>query len=341
MRESILKKTTIKDVAKASGMSIATVSQILNSRGHFTHKTIEKVRQIAESLGYIPDKNAKQLRTGSSILITVILPNLTNPFFSALVQSMQEYLEKSHFDNIDLTFQTSSFLKIDETIDNLIQRGTDGLIITEPLPNPIRTNDLLKRHHIPYVVLDRNSDYNLTDSVSTNEFEGGKLAAKYFQSLGHQHVGIITPNYTSPSINARIDGFLSLWSANSTDRPQKFITDFTKDGGREISPYIAQSDITGVFSLNDDVAIGLIRGLADQGVSVPQDLSIIGFDNIEYASYTVPSLTTIAQPVPEMGSKAISILIERLNNEQSDQASEFNSVIFENELIIRDSTQKA
>lgn len=334
-----MKKTTIRDVAKASGMSIATVSQILNSRGHFTHKTIEKVNAVADKLGYIPDKNAKQLRTGSSILITVILPNLTNPFFSALVQSMQQYLEKADFDNVDLTFQTSSFVKIDETIDSLINRGTDGLIITEPLPNPIRTNGLLKRHHIPYVVLDRNADYNLTDSVSTNEFKGGKLAAQYLQKLGHQQVGIITPNYTSPSINTRIDGFLSLWPTDPANRPKRFITDFTKDGGREISPYIVQSGITGVFSLNDDVAIGLIRGLADQGLHVPDDLSIIGFDDIEYASYTVPALTTIAQPVVKMGSQAISILIDRLNSGKGDNVPQPRSISFENELVVRESTK--
>lgn len=325
-------------MAKASGMSIATVSQILNSRGHFTHKTIEKVNEVAEKLGYIPDKNAKQLRTGSSILITVILPNLTNPFFSALVQSMQQYLESSEFDNIDLTFQTSSFIKIDETIDSLINRGTDGLIITEPLPNPIRTDTLLKRHHIPYVVLDRNSDNDLTDSVSTNEYKGGELAAQYFQTLGHERVGIITPNYISPSINTRIDGFLSLWPTDPETRPKRFVTDFTKDGGREISPYIVQSGITGVFSLNDDVAIGLIRGLADQGVKVPDDLSIIGFDDIEYASYTVPALTTIAQPVAKMGSRAISILIDRLNERGNDVAFQSRSVTFENELVVREST---
>lgn len=333
-----MKKTTIKDVARFSGMSIATVSQILNQRGHFTQLTIDKVNAAAKELGYVPDKNAKQLRNGSAVTITVVLPNLSNPFFSSLVQSMQQYLETSGYDNIDLTFQTSAFSHLDETINSLINRGIDGLIITEPLPNPVRTHDLLALHHIPYVVTDRNAD-NLTDSVSTDEFNGGELAAEYLKRLGHKKVGVITPSYISPSISNRIDGFMSLWPTSSEERPKRFYAEFSKNGGREIATTIAQSDVTGIFTLNDEVAIGLIRGLSSLNVSVPDDLSIIGFDDIDYASFTVPTLTTIAQPISEIGSKSLSLLIHRLViNENFDSTPQ--NVTFKNKLVIRESASE-
>lgn len=334
-----MRKTTIKDVARLSGMSIATVSQILNQRGHFTQLTIDKVNAAAKELGYVPDKNAKQLRNGSAITITVVLPNLSNPFFSSLVQSMQQYLETSGYDNIDLTFQTSAFNHLDQTINSLINRGIDGLVITEPLPNPVRTHDLLVLHHIPYVVTDRNADPDLTDSVSTNEFSGGELAAKHLKKLGHKRVGIITPSYISPSISNRIDGFMSLWPTSIETRPKRFYTEFSKDGGREIATTIAQSDVTGVFTLNDEVAIGLIRGLADLNVFVPDDLSIIGFDDIDYASYTVPTLTTISQPISDIGSKSLSLLIQRLVIGENPDAVPQN-VTLKNKLVVRESTSK-
>ncbi|QAR34629.1 LacI family DNA-binding transcriptional regulator [Latilactobacillus curvatus] len=333
-----MKKTTIKDVARRSGMSIATVSQILNQRGRFTQSTINKVNTAAKDLGYVPDKNAKQLRMRSAITITVVLPNLTNPFFSSLVQSMQQYLESSGYENIDLTFQTSVFNRLDETINNLINRGIDGLIITEPLPNPTHTHELLTLHHIPYVVTDRNIDSDLTDSVSTNEFSGGELAAQHLKILGHKKVGIITPSYISPSINHRIDGFMSHWPDKGEMQPIKFYTEFSKNGGKQIAREIAKSDVTGVFTLNDEVAIGLIRGLSDLNISVPDDLSIIGFDDIDYANYTVPTLTTVAQPISEIGSASLSLLIQRLVN---DTASDIipQKLTFNNKLVARESTK--
>ncbi|KRL59208.1 LacI family DNA-binding transcriptional regulator [Latilactobacillus fuchuensis] len=335
-----MKKTTIKDVARRSGMSIATVSQILNQRGHFTQSTINKVNIATKELGYVPDKNAKQLRKGSAVTITVVLPNLTNPFFSSLVQSMQQYLETSGYDNIDLTFQTSAFNRLDETINNLINRGIDGLIITEPLPNPIHTHELLTLHHIPYVVTDRNADSNLTDSVSTNEFSGGELAAQHLKILGHRKVGLITPSYISPSIGHRIDGFMSLWPSTGDMQPRQFYTEFSMNGGKQIAREIAKSDVTGIFTLNDEVAIGLIRGLSDLSLSVPENLSIIGFDDIDYANYTVPTLTTVAQPISEIGSASLSLLIQRLiNNSTSDVIPQIQRLTFNNKLVARESTK--
>lgn len=333
-----MKKPTIKDVARLSGMSVPTVSQILNKRGHFTRLTINKVNAAAKELGYVPDKNAKQLRVGSAITITVIIPDLSNPFFSSLVQSMQEYLENYGYDNIDLTLQTSTFGRLDETIENLINHGVDGLVITEPLPNPLRTHDLLQLHHIPYVVTDRNYDSDLTDSVSTNEFSGGEIAAKHLKKLGHKNVGIITPNYISPSISNRIDGFMSLWPTSNKERPKRFFAEFSKNGGKEIAPYVVRSGVTGVFTLNDEVAIGLMRGLADLDVFVPKDISIIGFDDIDYASYTVPSLTTVAQPISEIGSEAMSLIIKRLTSDKN-VPSEPKGVVLKNKLVIRESTK--
>lgn len=185
-----MKKVSIKDVAREAGVSVTTVSHILNHNdSRFSATTIKNVHAVSERLGYAPNKHAKQLRGSKIQTIGVILPSLTNPFFSALMQSIHDHKPS----DVDLCFLTSTATDLYDNIKHLIDRGIDGLIIAQYISSPDALNNYLKKHHVPYVVLDQNDHQGYTDFVRTNEYQGGQLAAQHLIELGHNHMIIVAP----------------------------------------------------------------------------------------------------------------------------------------------------
>lgn len=327
-----MKKVSIKDVAKEADVSLTTVSQILNKKSNrFSEETVNKVIAAKERLGYFPNKNAQQLRGSQTKLIGVLLPNLTNPFFSTMMQTMDDHKP----DDVDLFFLTTKEDKIEEGIMHLVERGMDGLIIAQMIKNPSRLNQYLLNHNIPYIVLDQSDDHGFTDIVKTNERNGGELAAAHLIDYGHTHISIIQPYNLTSNMKARTDGFIKYCEMHEIPSPIIIETPLNKEGGFAVIDDIIKSKSSAIFATNDEMAIGIMRGLADKGFHVPNDISVIGFDNIDIAKYLVPSLTTVAQPIKEIGEAALALITHKLN--QNDAT--LHNVALHNELIIRETTQ--
>ncbi|MEJ7425124.1 ribose utilization transcriptional repressor RbsR [Staphylococcus warneri] len=328
-----MKRVSIKDVAKEAGVSVTTVSHILNqNETRFSKETIQKVLLAKDRLGYIPNKNAQQLRGQTRKLIGVVLPNLTNPFFSAMMQRMDD----CKADDVDLCFIATSSTDFKDNIQHLVERGIDGLIIGRYVNDPHQLNDYLSKHHVPYVLLDQSEDHGYTDIIRTNEIEGGQTAARHLIDLGHQQLAIIQPHELMANMKDRVKGFEHTCQSHQLPAPVRICTELSKAGGRDIATKLVEHHVTGVFAINDELAIGCIRGLTECGKSVPDDLSVIGYDDIDMAGYMTPALTTIAQSVDDIVHISLQLITDKING----RPHENKRVELPTQLIQRETTRQ-
>lgn len=328
-----MKRVSIKDVAKEAGVSVTTVSHILNqNETRFSKETIQKVSLAKDRLGYIPNKNAQQLRGQTRKLIGVVLPNLTNPFFSAMMQRMDD----CKADDVDLCFIATSSTDFKYNIQHLVERGIDGLIIGRYVNDPHQLNDYLSKHHVPYVLLDQSEDHGYTDIIRTNEIEGGQTAARHLIDLGHQQLAIIQPHELMANMKDRVKGFEHTCQSHQLPAPVRICTELSKAGGRDIATKLVEHHVTGVFAINDELAIGCIRGLTECGKSVPDDLSVVGYDDIDMAGYMTPALTTIAQSVDDIVHISLQLITDKING----RPHENKRVELPTQLIQRETTRQ-
>lgn len=326
-----MKKVSIKEVAQQAGVSVTTVSHILNNNGQrFSEETVKKVLEVRDRLGYSPNKYAQQLRGQSIKAIGVLLPSLTNPFFSKMMQSMDNY-KASH---IDLFFLTTPQDQLEDNIKHLVERGIDGMIIAQFINHPHRLHDYLLQHHIPYVVLDQSKDNGLTDVVRTHEYHGGQLAAEHLATQGYDDVAIVQPYQMMTNMETRKQGFLDYFKNHQLPQPYIIQTELSKQGGLDIVETILSRSPRAIFAINDELAIGILRGFNQRGLSVPRDVAIIGYDDIEDARFVTPSLTTISQPIDDIGKTALTLITKKLDQPpQGIQEIELPTT-----LVVREST---
>ena len=311
------RKVTIRDLAEAAGVSVTTVSQILNGKGErFSIDTRTRVHQLQEEMGYVPDFNARNLIMRSAQTIGVIVPNLGNPFFSMFIKGVQATSRDRHF--IPLIFGAN----YDEDLEGyylqeLIKRAVDGLIIASSSITVKDIDNILKKNGIPYLLIDQNGGPSL-DSVRINDQRGGKLAAEHLLSLGHRKIAVIMPADPTDNLVVRLEGFKHHLSQVGVTLPEEafIISPMTKLGGYQATDAVIQQAPTAVFAVNDEMALGLIRGLHEQGIRVPEDISVLGYDDIDLDDYVVPKLSTVHQPVVTMGEQATTLLINRIQKRQ-------------------------
>ncbi|MGM0216691.1 ribose utilization transcriptional repressor RbsR [Enterococcus sp. AZ109] len=325
------KKVTIKDVAKRSGVSITTVSQILNGKEDmFSQGTIEKVLEAKKELNYEPDYFARRMIMKKSKTIGVLVPDITNPFFGNLLRGIEKVLYRENFVamfcNADMDEAKES-----EYLQELSRRGVDGFIIASSAVSNQAINDTLKKNSLPFIVLDQKKAEGISDAVLTDDFSGGRLAAQHLADLGHQMVAVVMPQNAPANIYKRYEGFSSIF-------PEAKIvnSDLSKQGGRQAAKEIIQRDFTGLFAVNDEIAFGLYLGLNEVGKHIPADYSVVGYDNIDMCEYVIPQLTTIAQPIFELGQTTAELLLERIQQPEKNWEEKMLSV----QLVKRASTKK-
>ncbi|EOH91848.1 ribose utilization transcriptional repressor RbsR [Enterococcus pallens] len=301
------KKITIKDVAKRAGVSIATVSQILNGNAEkFTRKTIDKVMEAKIELNYEPDYFARRMIVKKSKTIGVLVPDITNPFFGQLLRGVEKVLYRENFVamfcNADLDEH-----KERDYLEELSRRGVDGFIIASSAISNQVIMETLRKKDLPFIVLDQKKADGFSDAVLTDDFLGGRLAAQHLAELGHQKVAVVMPKEAPDNIQKRLAGFREIFPAAKVINSQ-----LSKLGGRAAAAQISVEDVTGIFAINDEIAFGLYLGLNEAGKQIPEDYSIVGYDNIDMCEYVTPQLTSIAQPVFELGQTTAELLLERI-----------------------------
>lgn len=311
------RKVTIRDLAEAAGVSVTTVSQILNGKGErFSIETRQRVHQLQEDLGYVPDFNARNLIMKSAQTIGVLVPNLGNPFFSMFIRGVQQTSRERHF--IPLIFGANHDEQLESYyLQELIKRAVDGLIIASASITGEAIDNILKKNGIPYLLIDQNGGPSV-DRIRVDDEQGGQLAARHLLTLGHQRIVVVMPEHPTQNLRIRLAGFKAQLVDQQIPLADSAVitSPMTKLGGYQATAAVLAQHPTAVFAINDETALGLMRGLHEQGVRVPDDISVLGYDDIDLDEYVVPKLTTIHQPVVTMGQQATELLINRVQNQR-------------------------
>ncbi|GEO66170.1 ribose utilization transcriptional repressor RbsR [Levilactobacillus spicheri] len=309
------RKVTIRDLAEAAGVSVTTVSQILNGKGErFSPDTRRRVHQLQEKMGYVPDFNARNLIMKSAQTIGVLVPNLGNPFFSMFIKGVQSASRQHQF--IPLIFGANHDEELEGYyLQELIKRAVDGLIIASASITGETIDNILKKNGIPYLLIDQNGGPSL-DRIRIDDDRGGRLAAQHLLAFGHQRVAVVMPEHATQNLVIRLRGFREELAQHgvSLTADDVVLSPMTKLGGYQATAAVLQRHPTAVFAINDETALGLMRGLHEQGVRVPGDVSVLGYDDIDLDEYVVPRLSSVHQPVVTMGERATELLINRIHN---------------------------
>lgn len=302
-----MKRVTIKDVAREAGVSSATVSYVLNGLNKVTPEVDSLVWKVAESLGYRRNNAARALKTGKTHVIGCLLPSLVSPVFPEIVQSIQFQARKYNYTTVVIDTGNDREQEL-EAFEFLIDSGVDGAIALLNADGGLPQNTTL-----PFIVMDGVSD--AYDSIECDHYKGGRLAAEYAIRLGHKKIGLLSGEQGLRSSFMRYKGFTDaaegkldiVWNVNVPLVPS------LNDEARQ---KLMQRDITLLFCVNDLIAIAAIGELRMIGLKVPDDVSVIGFDDMQWSRWPMFELTTIHQPLQQLGMIAVDLLIRRLNEPQ-------------------------
>ncbi len=303
-------KVGIRDVAKLAGVSTGTVSRVLNDHPSVTDELRTRVRSIIEQLGYMPDPSARSMRSKVSRLIGIIIPDLTNPFFSELVQSAEQAAAKHGYNIIVMTSFDRAAKEADR-IGQLTSRKVDGIILVPS--NDFHTLKVPKG--LPIVIVDRLlAGYS---GIAADHRSGVRLGVEHLVKLGHHRIGFISGPKSSVPANDRLQGYLDAMKSanNGSQSAAQLIAEaaFDYESGRSAGNYLLararHERPTAVFASSDQQAIGCMRAAHDLGIPVPAALSIVGFDGIPLASMTTPRLTTVKQPIQQIAAAAVAVLL--------------------------------
>ena len=334
---------TIKDVALKADVSVTTVSHVVNDTRHVSAKVRERVELAIRELGYVPNAMARSLKSNTTSTLGMLIPNSSNPYFAEIVRIVEDRCFGAGYTLVlcntdDEPHRQSVYLKV------LAERRIDGLIVVSTGAGTADDDSLAKQLHglrVPTVLVDREIADPACDLVETAHMQGGLLAVRHLLSLGHKRIACIGgPVGVMPS-EQRIEGWrMALAEAGATPDTDTLLWrgGFTSQGGYEAMHAILRTPQapSAVFVCNDLMAIGALRAAHESGVHVPDDLSIVGFDDIELSAYTSPPLTTVAQPKERIGALAVDMLLERVGGKRRDA----RKVVLQPELRVRASTAR-
>lgn len=308
--------STMRDVAKLAGVSSSTVSHVINETRFVNPETRERVLQAMAELNYQPNRLARSLRNRQTHTFGVLLPNSANPFFAEVLLGV----EAACFDhgyNIILGNANDDPERELFYLDVLLSKQVDGIFLVSTGAYH-EALEMLTRHNAPVVMVDRSPGTRQFDTVFANNEGGGIIATQYLLDLGHRRIGCITgPSMLTPSAD-RVTGYRqALESAGLTVDEELIIAgDFQHESGYHAGQQLLglPDPPTAIFACNDLMAVGVLYAAYEGGLRIPTDISVIGFDDVPLASYTVPRLTTIYQPSQEIGRVAVELLIQRLQD---------------------------
>ncbi|TQR21646.1 LacI family DNA-binding transcriptional regulator [Psychrobacillus vulpis] len=330
-------KLTIKDIAREAGVSITTVSRVLNKKEEgMSQETREKVLRVMEELNYQPNKLARGLVTKRSNMLGLIVPNISNPFFPELCRGAEDEANKRQYSLIicnsdDQTQKEENYLRL------LKEQQVDGILLSSKDRLSKTSKNQLQSGKIPYVLFDRGEEGNNYSGVFLDNEKGGYLAGKHLTDLGHTKIACMTGPQDIRNSQQRLLGFQQALMENSVNLLGSFILDgdFQMDTAYRVAKdFLQNNNVTAIFACNDLMACGIYRAAHEIGIQIPEQLSIIGFDDIPLVTALIPKLTTIRQGTYEMGRKAIELLINKIENNSSEE------VVFEPTLIVRESTEQ-
>ncbi|MFI2347357.1 LacI family DNA-binding transcriptional regulator [Streptomyces sp. NPDC019443] len=319
-------RVTIADVAREAGVSKTTVSRVLNTKGEVDSGTAARVREVIASLGYVPSSGAVGLARGSSRTVGMLTPPLNWPWMSEVLQGVVDTVEAAGYGLLLFTCNRGAE-SVEHFTSQVSARAFDGLLLVEP-ENTLDTITAMHRKGLPVVLIDDRGHHPEFPSVATTNREGGASAARHLIAAGRTRPLVVTGRRHFGCVRDRLAGFLDVL-------PTGLIAegDFTEASGRlAVERALAGgTPFDSVFAHNDLSAAGALRALRAAGRTVPDDIAVVGFDDIPMAQHTEPPLTTVRQPMREMGETAARMLLAHLSGTPAPD----EPVVLPTELIVR------
>lgn len=328
-------KVTIIDIAAEANVSYATVSRVINHDVHVKQETRDRVLQTMVRLGYVANRQARSLAGGRTNTIGVLIPDLGTGYIGEIIRGIDAELGLSDLDLIVYTTHRTAS-KEANYVTNLATGMVDGLILVLPR-SPADFIGILTKQNFPLILIDHQGIGPDCPAVGAANWQGGFTATEYLIKLGHQRIGFITGWMDLGCALDRLDGYRSALRTNHIpDAPELIYegTFFQPDGFNGASILLdLPNPPTAIFASNDVMAMGVMDAIRQRGLRVPDDVSVIGFDDIPQASLIRPALTTVRQPLEKMGRVATQMLLELLSKSQK----KIGRIELPTELIIRDS----
>jgi len=335
-------KTTIKEIARAAGVSPATVSIVLNGKDYrISEKTRAKVVRVANELDYRPKQLAVSLRSQRSRTLGLILPDVSNAFFAEIAKGAEEQAFASGYAVILCNTNDQASRDV-LYINLLIDRHVDGIALTAscPLQGTERSacRKQLALSQTPAVLIDRTPLSDTTSSIMVDHQKGGYLATEYLLEQGHRAVGCITGPLRMYTASLRYQGYCKALEAYGVARDMRLVEygHYHMEDGEQAAARLIRHGATAIFACNDLMAYGVYRYAKAQGLSIPEDLSVVGFDDLYFSALPDPPLTTVGQNAWEIGAAAIRKLIALIENKSEKN----ESLRAEPRLVVRSSVAK-
>ncbi|MFJ6214202.1 LacI family DNA-binding transcriptional regulator [Streptomyces sp. NPDC092296] len=328
-------RVTIADVARRAGVSKTTVSRVLNGKSDVDADTAHRIREVIAETGYVPSSRAVGLARGQARTVGMLVPSLTWPWMGMVLQGAVDVLEADGYGVLLYTCNRG-----DESLRRFAVQVSasafDGLLVIEPE----NTLDYIAQLHskgLPVVLIDDRGHHPGFPSVATTNREGAAAAARHLAAIGRRRPAMVTGIGHFGCVRDRSQGFTETAAAEGLrlDPRLVFGGDFTKECGRTaVNEMLAAGlDFDSVFAHNDLAAAGVLGALRDAGLRVPEDVAVIGFDDVPVALHTEPTLTTIRQPLREMGEAAARLLLSHLRGAPASA----DPLVLPTSLVVRDS----
>ena len=335
----VSKSMSIKKVAAMAGVSIATVSRSFSHPELLKKETLEKVERARKKLQYHPNSLAQNFRRGKSSVIVVIIENIGDPIYESFTQTISRIAQSKGYDILikETNFKT---LGIKYYRDILSSKQADGLIVIVDPPKMNNKNQSLF-DELPIIFISNNGESSGCRQIGLDNYAAAQTATQHLIDLGHQSIACITLDTDNSACSNREEGFIQ--TITMANLPQPLVIRINKQHqfpDKAVTNILTQHPpITAIFCTDDDIAIDVLAILKQEGINVPEKMSVIGFNNIRYATKTCPPLTTIEYPLSDIAQCAIKNLCSLIDNNFSvDIGENNNNNLFFHQLIVRSST---
>jgi LacI family transcriptional regulator len=330
-------KVTIVEVAERAGVSLGTVSRVMNNDAHVAPETRERVSAVMREMGYVANRQARGLKGSRTNVIGVLAPDLGTGYIGEILHGIDAELGLHQLDLMLFTTHRTA-IKEANYVANMVKGMVDGLLLILPR-NPADYTGTLTSRSFPFVLIDHQGSGNPCPAVGATNWQGAYNATEFLIKLGHTRIGFITGSMDLGAAIDRLDGYKSALQVHHIPEDARLIyegTFFQPDGYAGGSALLDLADPpTAIFACNDVMAMGVMDAVRSRGLRVPEDISVLGFDDIPQAALVHPALTTVRQPLEQMGRLATQMLLDRLKNPEK----KVDRIELPTELIVRSSTQ--
>ncbi|WP_022765086.1 LacI family DNA-binding transcriptional regulator [Butyrivibrio sp. XPD2006] len=341
-----MSEITIVEIARRCGVGVSTVSRAINNHSDINPETKKRIMEVIRETGYIPNNSARNLKRTDAKCIAVLVRGITNPFFAPMIEVVEKEVEERKYALV-IRHVESNEDEVDVALELEKEKRLRGIIFMGGAAK--HSADKIKQLNVPAVFATIGSD--IADDLSRNEYSTVSVddekesfkVVEYLIGLGHKKIAILTEGSDTPSIvKLRFKGYLDALKKHGIKPDEKLIRYvdrriYTFGNGYETTRNLIESGekFTAIYCISDVLAVGALRALADAGIRVPDDVSVVGYDGQEIAEYCVPRLTTLRQPMVDMAEEAMKLLFSII-----DKESGHKHIVFPGELIVGESTRK-